>query len=60
VVEAAERVANVVQERADDVLLVATILMRQGRGLQRVRQPIDREAAVALEQSGAPARGPAG
>ena len=47
----AEGVADVVQQRADDVFLVAAVLQREGGGLQAVRQPVHREAAeVAVEQ----------
>jgi hypothetical protein len=50
VVEAAERVADVVQQRAHHVLLVAAVAQRAGGGLQRVGVAVDRKAAVvALE-----------
>jgi hypothetical protein len=49
-VEGAERVADVVQQRAGDVLVVAAVAQRAGRGLQRVRVAVDREAAVVALQ----------
>ncbi|MCY1314655.1 hypothetical protein D9M70_653310 [compost metagenome] len=45
-VEAAQRVADVVQQRADHVLLVAAVAQRARGGLQRVRVAVDRKAAV--------------
>ena len=48
----AERVADVVQERAGDVVVVAVGSVGAGRGLQRVGEPVDREAAVvAVEEA---------
>jgi hypothetical protein len=35
-----------VEQRADDVLLVLTAAVREGRRLQRVPETVDREAAV--------------
>lgn len=46
VVEAAERVADVVQQRAHHVFLVAAVAQGAGGGLQRVGVAVDREAAV--------------
>src|SRR5437667_352247 len=51
VVQARERVADVVDERAHDVFLVAAVAMRARRGLQRVSEPVDRVTArIAGEQ----------
>ena len=49
-VEAAERVADVMQEGADDIFLVAAIAVGAGGGLQRMGQPVDREAAIVSVQ----------
>jgi hypothetical protein len=49
-VVAAERVADIVQERAHHVLLVAPITVRARRGLQRVLESAHRIAAVVLTQ----------
>ena len=47
----AERVADVVQQRADDIFLVHAVAMGERRRLQRMRHAIDREpAAIAFEQ----------
>ena len=51
VVEAGERVPDVVEQRAHHVLLVPPVPMRPRRGLQRVREPVDRiPARVAGEE----------
>ena len=42
----AERVADVVEQGAQHVLVVAAVALGAGRGLQAVLQPVDREAAV--------------
>ena len=46
VIKAAEAVANIVQQRANDVLLVLSVAMREGGRLQAVRESIDRKAAM--------------
>ena len=46
VVERAERVADVVQQRAQHVLVVAAVAFGPGGGLQAVLEPVDREPAV--------------
>ena len=52
VVVGAERVADVVEQGADDVLLVLAGPMGRRRGLEGVREPVDGEAAeVAVEQA---------
>ena len=51
VVIAAQRVADIVEQRHHDVLLVAPVAMRASRGLEGMLQPADREAAeIAVEQ----------
>ena len=51
-VVAAQRVANVVQQRHHHILLVAPVAMRARCGLQRVFEPIDRKAAeIPVEQA---------
>jgi len=46
-----QRVADVVEQGADDVLLVLPGVEGPGGGLERMRQPVDGEAAeVAVEQ----------
>ena len=48
---AAERVADVVEQRHHDIGLALAAAMGAGRGLQAVLQPVDREAAIiAVEQ----------
>ena len=49
-VEAAKRVADIVQQRADNVFLVTPVAVRACGRLQRVRQPVDREAAIIAVQ----------
>ena len=46
VVIRAQRVANVVEQRHDDIFLCAAIAVRARRGLQAVRQPVDRKAGI--------------
>ncbi len=49
---AAQRVANIVKQRADHIFLVAAVAMRAGRGLDGMFQPVDREATIiAIEQA---------
>ena len=51
VIVRAERIADIVQQRADHIFLVPARLKRAGRGLQAVLQAIDGEpAVVAVEQ----------
>ena len=51
VVVAAERIANVVQQRHDHIVFVPSVAMRAGGGLQRMFQPADRETAeIAFQQ----------
>jgi len=45
VIVAGERVADVVDERADDVLLVAPVAMCARGGLERMGEPVDRVSA---------------
>jgi hypothetical protein len=50
-IERAERIADVVEQRHHDIFLIAAIAVRAGRGLQAMLEPIDRKAAiVAAEQ----------
>src|SRR3546814_19916476 len=50
-IEGAERVADVVEQRHHDIFLVAAIAVCPGRGLQAMFEPIDRKAAIiAAEQ----------
>src|SRR3546814_19586375 len=50
-IERAERVADVVEQRHHDIFLVAAIAVRARRGLQAMFEPIDRKAAIiAAEQ----------
>src|SRR3546814_11901775 len=46
VVEGAERVADVVEQRHHHIFLVAPVAMRTRRRLQAMRQPVDRKAAL--------------
>ncbi|MCY1436681.1 hypothetical protein D9M71_528120 [compost metagenome] len=47
----AEGIADIVQQRADDVFLVLAILPGAGRGLQGMGQAVDGEAAaIAFQQ----------
>ena len=49
--KAAERVADIVEQRAGDVLVVAPVLHREARGEKRMMQPIDRKAPeIAVKQ----------
>ncbi len=46
-----QRVADIVQQRADDIFLVHAVAVRQRRRLQRMLHAVDREAAaIAFEQ----------
>ena len=47
-IEAAEGVTNVMEQRADNVFLVFTAAMGAGRGLQRMGHAIDRETTVEI------------
>src|SRR5580658_6686036 len=50
-VEGSERVSNVVQQGAGHVLVVAAILLSQGRGEERVMQAVDRKTSkVAVQE----------
>src|SRR3546814_17339424 len=46
VVEGAERVADVVEQRHHHIFLVAPVAMRTPRRLQAMRKPVDRQAAI--------------
>jgi len=51
VVERRQRVADVVQQRAGDVLVVTPVFHREGSGEERVMETVDGEAAeVAIEE----------
>ena len=50
-VVAAQRIADIVQQRHHHILLVAPVPVGARRGLQRVFEPVDRESAeIAVEQ----------
>ena len=46
VIIAAQRIADIVQQRHHDIFLVTAIAMRARCGLERMLQPVDREAAI--------------
>ena len=47
----AQRVADVVEQRHHDIVLALAAAVGAGRGLQRMLEPVDREAAIiAVEQ----------
>ena len=47
-----QRVADVVQQRADDILLVAAVLLGEGGGLEGMRQAVDGEPTEIAVQQG--------
>jgi hypothetical protein len=53
VVVGGEVVADVVDERAQHVLVVATVALGAGGGLQRVLEPVHREPAVVAARTAA-------
>ena len=55
-----ERVTDVVHQRAHHVLVVASVPQRPRRGLQAVRQPVDREAVSNRQLSDAQVQQQAG
>ena len=59
-VQAGERVADVVHQRAHHVLLVTTVVVRAGGGLQGVGEPVDRVAARIAGEQGEVADDPIG
>ena len=49
-VGSAERVANIVEQRHHDIIFTAPVAIGAGCGLQAMRQPIDRKAAIIARQ----------
>src|SRR5437870_4042107 len=60
VVQAGERVTDVVHQRAHHVLLVASVAVRAGSGLQAVGEPVDRVPARVTGEQGEVTEDPVG